>query len=43
MKLWQEGVRIFKGVSKSRLYHFGSITTRKNKKFQKIMEKKHFY
>ena len=31
MKLWNIGVRIFKGVSKSRLYHFGSITTRKNK------------
>ena len=31
MKLWKEGVRIFKGVSKSRLYHFGSITTRNNK------------
>lgn len=24
MKLWQEGVRIFKGVAKSRVYHFGS-------------------
>ena len=32
LKLWMEGIRIFKGVSKSRLYHFGSITTRKNKK-----------
>ena len=31
MKLWNEGVRIFKGVSKSRLYHFGSVTTRNNK------------
>tara|TARA_Y100000992_G_C21250479_1_gene485591 strand:+ start:663 stop:1526 length:864 start_codon:yes stop_codon:yes gene_type:complete len=31
MKLWKEGVRIFKGVSKSRLYHFGSVTTRNNK------------
>ena len=30
MKLWLAGVRIFKGVSKSRLYHFGSVTTRKN-------------
>ena len=24
MKLWQEGVRYFKGLSKSRIYHFGS-------------------
>jgi glycosyltransferase involved in cell wall biosynthesis len=24
MKLWQEGVRYFKGLSKSRVYHFGS-------------------
>ncbi len=31
MKLWKEGVRIFKGVSRSRLYHFGSVTTRNNK------------
>ena len=30
MKLWNEGVRIFKGVNLSRIYHFGSITTRKN-------------
>ena len=31
MKLWKYGVRIFKGVSKSRVYHFGSLTARKNK------------
>jgi glycosyltransferase involved in cell wall biosynthesis len=35
MKLWLEGVRIFKGISKSRVYHFGSITTRKNEKIVK--------
>ena len=29
MKLWNEGVRIFKGVGKSRVYHFGSIVSRK--------------
>ena len=29
MKLWSIGVRIFKGVNNSRVYHFGSITTRK--------------
>ena len=33
MKLWNEGVRIFKGVGKSKVYHFGSIVTRK--KFRK--------
>jgi glycosyltransferase involved in cell wall biosynthesis len=27
MKLWQAGVRLFKGVSKSRVYHFGSKST----------------
>ena len=32
MKLWLQNVRIFKGVSMSRVYHFGSLTTRKNKK-----------
>ena len=31
MKLWKKGVRIFKGINKSRVYHFGSQTTRKNK------------
>ena len=30
MKLWIEGNRIFKSVSNSRVYHFGSVTTRKN-------------
>ena len=28
-KLWNEDVRIFKGLGKSLAYHFGSITTRK--------------
>jgi glycosyltransferase involved in cell wall biosynthesis len=27
MKLWQAGVRLFKGISKSRTYHFGSKST----------------
>ena len=31
MKLWNEGVRIFKGLSDFKVYHFGSLTTRKNK------------
>ena len=29
MKLWNEGVRIFKCLGKSKVYHFGSITMRK--------------
>ncbi len=35
MKLWNEGVRIFKSISKSRVYHFGSLTTRKNIKIRR--------
>jgi GT2 family glycosyltransferase len=31
MKIWKEGVRYFKGVSKSRVYHFGSISTKRVK------------
>ena len=42
MKLWMEGVRIFKGVSSSRLYHFGSITARKNTKINRNDGKKTF-
>lgn len=29
MKLWNEGVRIFKGINNFKVYHFGSIVTRK--------------
>ena len=29
MKLWNIGVRLFKGLSKSRVYHFSSISLRK--------------
>ena len=32
MKLWKIGVRIFKGLDKFRVYHFSSITIRKNPK-----------
>ena len=28
MKLWKQGVRYFKGIGKSRVYHFGSKSTR---------------
>ena len=31
-KLWDENVRIFKGLGKCSIYHFGSITTRKKPK-----------
>ena len=31
MKLWKEGVRIFKGLNDFKVYHFGSLTTRKKK------------
>ena len=32
MKLWKLNIRIFKGLGKSLVYHFGSITTRKKNK-----------
>ena len=31
MKLWKKGVRIFKGLNDFKVYHFGSLTTRKKK------------
>ena len=31
MKLWNAGVRIFKGLNKCKVYHFGSVVTRKYK------------
>ena len=39
MKLWKYGVRIFKCVAKSRVYHFGSVTIHKNQK--KYFKKNH--
>ena len=35
MKLWMFGVRVFKGLSDCRVYHFGSITLRKKKNFKR--------
>jgi len=35
MKLWKENIRIFKCLSKFKVYHFGSVTTRKKDKFIK--------
>ena len=31
MKLWNQGVRIFQCLGKSKVYHFGSVTIRKKK------------
>ncbi len=31
MKLWKAGIRIFKGVAKSRVYHFGSVSVKRVK------------
>ena len=31
MKLWKTGIRIFKGLNNCKVYHFGSIVTRKYK------------
>jgi glycosyltransferase involved in cell wall biosynthesis len=42
MKLWKLGVRYFKGVSKSRVYHFGSKSTKrivKNKGYFQFITK----
>ncbi len=36
MKLWREKVRIFKGLGKCRVYHFGSIVTRDKYKKEKF-------
>mgnify|MGYP001234385603 CR=1 FL=1 len=37
MKLWKLGVRIFKGINSFKVYHFGSIVTRKYKGDTKII------
>ena len=36
MKLWAQGVRIFKGINNFKVYHFGSIVTRRYKNHPKI-------
>ena len=35
MKLWKSGVRIFKGLSNFKVYHFSSIVLRKRKNFKR--------
>ena len=42
MKLWNIGVRYFKMVSNSRVYHFSSITTRKKNQITRNKGKKTF-
>ena len=37
MKLWKIGVRIFKGINDFKVYHFGSIVTRKYKSNKNIV------
>ena len=37
LKLWNKGVRIFKGMGKCKVYHFGSIVTRKKFKNDKTV------
>ena len=37
MKLWKLGVRIFKGINDFKVYHFGSIVTRKYKSDSKTI------
>ena len=37
MKLWEKGVRIFKGINDFKVYHFGSIVTRKYKNHSSII------
>ena len=37
MKLWNLGIRIFKGINDFKVYHFGSIVTRKYKDDPKII------
>ena len=36
MKLWKNGIRIFKGINDFKVYHFGSIVTRKFRKNNEI-------
>ncbi len=38
MKLWKIGVRIFKGIGRAKVYHFGSIVTRKKFKNDKSVK-----
>ena len=37
MKLWNNGIRIFKGINDFKVYHFGSIVTRKYREHPNII------
>ena len=37
MKLWNKGVRVFKGINECKVYHFGSIVTRRYKNHPSII------
>lgn len=42
MKLWQIGIRLFKGIASSRVYHFGSVSVKrikKNKGYYRFIDK----
>ncbi len=42
MKLWQTGIRLFKGVAASRVYHFGSVSVKriqKNRGYYQFIDK----
>lgn len=42
MKLWQMGIRLFKGIAESRVYHFGSLSVKrivKNKGYYQFIRK----
>ncbi len=42
MKLWKQGVRIFKGVAKSKVYHFSRSSTKRLKRRDSSWTKKYF-
>ena len=42
MKLWKLGVRIFKGINNFKVYHFGSVSTRKKKELLRNKGKRFF-
>ena len=42
MKLWKKGVRYFKLLNGSRVYHFGSVTTRKKENITRNKGRKTF-
>ena len=42
MRLWNEGVRYFKGINDFKVYHFGSISIRKKKILLLTMEQSSF-